>query len=259
MMADTPTAAPPPPHIAKRRERVFLALAGLFLGAMVLLNVIGLTRFVHLGPLTLAVGVLPYPLTFLCTDIIGELYGRRRATELVWVGFGLNVFVVAVLFLGALLPSVPAAAQPPWQVLILAEPVGLPDGRILEGPTELFTILQACTSGAVVASMIAYLAAQFCDVQLFHFWKRVTGGRHLWLRNNGSTIVSQLVDSVAVIGITFGAAYARGDIALATMGTLFASNYAFKLVAALVDTIPFYGAIAFLSRYLDLDPMEEHA
>ena len=89
-----------------RRERVFLVLAGLFLGAMAMLNIVGITRFIQLGPLALAVGVLPYPLTFLCTDLIGELYGRKRAQAVVMVGLLVNGLVIFTLWLGQALPSV---------------------------------------------------------------------------------------------------------------------------------------------------------
>ena len=74
--------------------------------------------------------------------------------------------------------------MPPWQVLQLAAPVALPQGGSLEGNVELFSVMYAMTSGAVTASMVAYITAQYCDVQLFHFWKRVTKGKHLWIRNN---------------------------------------------------------------------------
>ena len=93
--------------IRERRERTFLVLAGIFLSAMTLLNVVGITRFIQLGPLALAVGVLPYPLTFLCTDLISELYGRARANFLVSVGLGINCLILAVLTLGATAPAVP--------------------------------------------------------------------------------------------------------------------------------------------------------
>ena len=85
----------------ERRERVFIVLAGFFLCAMTLLNVVGITRFIQLGPMALAVGVLPYPLTFLCTDLISELYGRKRANFLVWVGFTLNFFILRLQFFNA--------------------------------------------------------------------------------------------------------------------------------------------------------------
>src|SRR5690606_11538605 len=237
-----------------RRERVFLVLAGLFIGAIAMLNIIGITRFIRIGPLTLPVGVLPYPLTFLCTDLIGELYGRRRALAVVWVGLLVNGLILFTLWLGQALDPVALAEQPPWQDLKLSEPVFLPDGSVMAEQAELFTLIYACTAGAVLASMAAYLAAQFCDVYLFDFWKRVTRGRHLWLRNNGSTLVSQLVDATVVIALTFGASYMRGERTLAQLLLLVASNYAFKFVVALLDTGPFYAGVLVLSRYLQIEP-----
>lgn len=240
-------------ELAERRERVFLVLAGFFLCAMTLLNVVGITRFVQIGPMALAVGVLPYPLTFLCTDLISELYGRRRANFLVWVGFTLNFFILATLWLGNALPAVDPANQPPWQVLEMAEQVALPNGQTLSGSVELFQLLYACTSGAVFASMMAYVAAQYCDVQLFHFFKRLTGGRHLWLRNNFSTLTSQMVDSFMVISVTFGAAFLAGEITAAALLVLMGSNYLFKMFVALADTLPFYWLTGRLKRYLQID------
>ncbi len=242
-----------------RRERVFLVLAGIFLCAMTLLNVLGLTRFIQLGWLTVAVGVLPYPITFLCTDLICELYGRRRANFLVTVGLGLNVFIVLVLILANALPGAPPELQPPWQTLALAGPVGLPNGSALDGNVELFSIIYATTVGAVFASMMAYMAAQYCDVQLFHFFKRLTRGKHLWLRNNFSTLVSQLVDATVVIGVTFGAAFLAGEIGLIAMLTLIGSNYLFKMLVALADTVPFYIGVHYLSRYLGLRPAHQQS
>lgn len=237
----------------ERRERVFIVLAGFFLCAMTLLNVVGITRFVQLGPMALAVGVLPYPLTFLCTDLISELYGRRRANFLVWVGFSLNFFILGMLWLGNLIPAVPVETQPPWQVIQLAESIALPNGEVMSGSVELFQLLYACTSGAVFASMMAYIAAQFCDVQLFHYFKRLTKGRHLWLRNNFSTLTSQMVDSVMVISVTFGAAFFAGTITLGAMVVLMGSNYLFKMCVALADTLPFYYLTSKLRRYLEID------
>jgi uncharacterized integral membrane protein (TIGR00697 family) len=240
-----------------RRERVFLVLAGVFLGSMTMLNILGVSRFIDLSftvfglriPMALAVGVLPYPVTFLCTDFIGELYGRRRATFVVWVGLLLNVWVVAFLWLGGALP-------PP---VAIDAATGLP-------PTDAYDFaffrIRMLTMGAVVASMVAYLAAQMCDVFLFHFWKRLTRGRHLWLRNNGSTLVSQFVDTFAVITITHF--YAKG-LPIETSQALWpqlwvfiGSSYVFKLAVALLDTIPFYAGVHYLAGYLEIDPMAEH-
>ena len=246
------------PHnlIWDRRERVFLILAGTFLCAMTLLNVIGITRFIQLGPMALAVGVLPYPLTFLCTDLICELYGKTRANFLVTVGLGLNFLILFVLFLGNAIPAVPHENMPPWQILQLAQPVALPNGDIVETSVGLYQLIYATTSGAVFASMLAYIAAQYCDVQLFHFWKRVTKGKYLWVRNNFSTLMSQMVDSVMVIAVTFGAAFMRGDMAFKTLLILIGSNYLFKASVALLDTGPFYLGVHYLRKYLHLAPNE---
>ena len=245
-------------EIHARRERVFLLLAGLFLGSMTMLNILGISRFIDLSfdlfgvtiPMSLAIGVLPYPVTFLCTDFISELYGQKRANNLVWIGLLLNAWVVGFLWLGGALP--PAVELDPS--------TGLPP---LEAYDYAFFRIRFLTMGAVFASMIAYVAAQFCDVTLFHFWKRLTKGRHLWLRNNGSTVVSQFVDTFAVITITHF--YAKGlpidpNAAIWPQLWIFiASGYVFKLVIALVDTIPFYIGVHYLSRYLEIDPNAEHA
>ena len=238
-------------QLRERRERVFLVLAGIFLCAMTMLNILGITRFVQLGPLQLAVGVLPYPITFLCTDLICELYGRARANFMVTVGLGLNFFILGFIYLGNIAPA--ADSIPPWQVLELAAPISLPDGSIIERQVELYRLLYATTTGAVFASMLAYIAAQYCDVQLFHFWKRVTGGKYLWVRNNFSTVISQLVDSFTVILVTFGALWLAGGISTPALLSLMLSNYAFKFCAALLDTAPFYLTVHHLKRHLQLE------
>jgi hypothetical protein len=241
-----------------RRERVYLVLAGLFLGSMTMLNILGVSRFIDLSfelfglqiPMALAVGVLPYPITFLCTDFISELYGRERASWVVWVGLGLNLWVVAFLWLGGAMPPAPSVDPA----------TGLP-------PTEAYDFafyrIRMLTMGAVVASMIAYLSAQFCDVFLFHFWKRLTNGRHLWLRNNGSTLISQFVDTFAVITITHFYAHAipidpQADV-WPQLWVFIGSGYVFKVVIALLDTGPFYLGVFWLSRYLQIDPAAEHS
>lgn len=225
----------------RRREGVFLVLSGLFLSALALLNVLGIARFLDMSftlpgtgfevPFVVAVGVLPYPVTFLCTDFISELYGERRANRVVWMGLLVNVWVMAILWLGGVLPGT-------------------------ESP-EFFHI-RTLAFGAVAASMIAYLFAQFVDVRLFHFWKSLTQGRYLWLRNNGSTLVSQLVDTTAVILITHYYANAlpidEGDPVGPQLMVFIASGYVFKLTVALVDTVPFYIGTRHLSRYLRLPP-----
>ena len=236
-----------PEVIRRRRETVFLVLGGLFIGSMTMLNVLGVTRFLDLSfevfgrriPLPLAVGVLPYPLTFLCTDFISEIYGRRRANFIVWVGLLVNLWLVVILWLGGVLPGFDAA---------------VPDAA---GRLPVFFEIRRLTLGAVAASMIAYLAAQLCDVHLFHFWKRLTSGRHLWLRNNGSTMVSQFVDTFAVITITHFYAHslpvAASEPLWPQLWTFILTGYVFKFLVAALDTMPFYVGSSWLRRYLAVE------
>ncbi len=242
----------------RRRESLFLLLSGLFLGTLAMLNILGISRFIKLLEIdfdsatpgttvfAVAIGVLPYPLTFLCTDFISELYGRRRANLVVWVGLILNLWVIFILWIGGSLPGF--------------ESLG-PEGKILvdeAGRLPVFYEIRSLAFGAVTASMIAYLIAQLVDVQVFHFWKKLTKGKHLWIRNNGSTLVSQLVDTTAVILITHYYAHAlpidENAPIVRQLLLYIATGYVFKLVMALLDTIPFIIGTKHLVRYLRLPP-----
>ena len=234
------------PIIEKRRERVFLVLSGLFLGSLAMLNILGISRFLIIASwdstfgltwgewgeisFAVAVGVLPYPITFLCTDLISELYGQSRASFVVWVGVILNLWVVFILWIGGILPGT-------------------------DSP-EFFHI-RSLTFGSVLASMVAYLAAQFSDVHIFHFLKSLTKGKHLWLRNNGSTLLSQLVDSTAVILITHFYANALpinlGQSVNQQLILFILTGYIFKVAVALLDTGPFYIGVHYLRKYLKID------
>ncbi len=229
---------------------MFLVLAGLFLGTLTMLNILGVTRFIDLSfsipltdlriPMIIAVGALPYPVTFLCTDFLSEFYGQRRANTVVLVGLLLNAWVVVVLWAGGAVPGTEAPG---------AEQSGV------------FFEVRRLAFGTVTASMAAYLAAQLIDVRLFHFWKSLTRGRHLWLRNNGSTMVSQLVDTSAVILITHYYASALPLVAGRPVGAqlleFIAAGYVFKLLVAAVDTLPFYAGVRILGEYLAIDPRSE--
>jgi uncharacterized integral membrane protein (TIGR00697 family) len=262
MAADQDTLHPiEASHLQARRERVFLTFAGIFLGTLAMLNILGISRFIKLFEIetaagfplvfAIAVGVLPYPITFLCTDFISEFYGRRRANFVVFVGLLLNIWVVTIMWLGGVLPGF-EATDPATGALV----------RDAAGRLPVFFEIRALTFGAVTASMIAYMAAQFCDVWVFHFWKRVTKGRLLWVRNNGSTMISQLVDTTAVILITHYYAHALPidpEFPVGRQLALFIfTGYAFKFVVAAVDTVPFYIGVHYLRRYLQIDPLREH-
>lgn len=258
MFSPTESHNPSDYKFALRRERVFMLLAGIFWGSLVMLNILGTSRFINLSSwfgisdassvqFIIAVGVLPYPITFLCTDFISELYGRKRANFVVWIGLMLNGWVLFILWLGGAL-NPPEFINNPLQETLTAE------GQI---PREYaFYYIRHLTFGATIASMIAYLCAQFVDVYIFHYLKELTQGKKLWLRNNGSTLISQLVDSSAVILITYLYTDAlpideKHNI-FPQLLTLILSGYLFKLVIALLDTIPFYIGTKYLKRYLNI-------
>ena len=239
-----------------RRDALFLTLSGVFLTSLVLGNVIGTTKFVTIFSLDLPswlqaltpelvrngsiytmsvpAGVVAYPFTFLATDLISELFGRKRAQMLVWVGFGMNVFMLLLMSINH------------W----------LPNSSGVSGGLDLFEGVYQFMVGNTIASMIAYLIAQSVDVRLYHFWKRLTKGKHLWLRNNASTTVSQLVDSTAIITILYLAGN-LGD-AIDNVGAviiLILNSYLFKFFFALFDTPLMYLGVLLLKNY-DEDKIE---
>ena len=239
-----------------RRDALFLTLSGVFLTSLVLGNVIGTTKFVTIFSLDLPswlqaltpelvrngsnytmsvpAGVVAYPFTFLATDLISELFGRKRAQMLVWVGFGMNVFMLLLMSINH------------W----------LPNSSGVSGGLDLFEGVYQFMVGNTIASMIAYLIAQSVDVRLYHFWKRLTKGKHLWLRNNASTTVSQLVDSTAIITILYLAGNLGDTIDnVGAVIILILNSYLFKFFFALFDTPLMYLGVRLLKNY-DEDKIE---
>ncbi len=349
-MAPSPESSRIPRHLVG-----YLFLAGLFLSALVACNLLVYKFFEWtlvfpdwipgLGGSSLAffglsVGILPYPLTFLATDLMSEIYGKARANLCVLIGFFVSLFVLGYVELGAAtkairvhgwyLPSeverapslrvvsdgktlfqtriahpkqqdpVPqwnqAFAQTPqktlhaawvdlWRDDLLAKTgkkriridnLGFPRGSELvldpfqeaslpttlteiELPAspvsdDLFKLVFGGTFRAILASMIAYLIAQWFDIQLFHFWKRLTKGKHLWLRNNGSTILSQLVDTSLVVTVLF-----LGTQNQPLIPGMIIDGWKFKALVALVDTPFFYLGVWAFKRFRLAPPWSEYA
>lgn len=223
-----------------RSEKIYLGLASAFIGSLLIANIIAFKLFTVALPaglrlfgqdsLVLAAGILAYPVTFLVTDLISELYGHRRADAVVWAGFFVSLYILLILQLGARVPPFGTDARSPEEVQSLYEGVFGQSSR------------------AILASMTAYLVAQLFDVRVFHFWKRVTGGRHLWLRNNGSTIASQLLDTVLVITILF-----YEVLPVATIVRIILASYVFKVLFALADTPLFYLGVRLLAPHVRPD------
>lgn len=237
-----------------KRDALFLGLCAIFLTALVMGNIIGTIKFVQLFSfefpgwflplvpelvregsryeLVIPVGLLAFPFTFFATDIISELFGRKKAQLLVLIGFFMNIFMLGIMTVNFYLPGASGVS----------------------GGTNLFDGVYGFMVGNTLGSMIAYLVAQTVDVQLFHFWKRLTKGKHLWLRNNGSTMISQLVDSTAILSILYFTGNLGEDVTgPVVLVILILNSYVFKFLAAAIDTPFSYAAVYYFRDYYE-DP-----
>ena len=217
----------------KFKDQFYIILAGIFIASLVTCNLIA-NKFVtvDLGfkVFIVSAGILPYPLTFLVTDLISELYGQRKANLVVFSGFIASMFVLLFLWLGSQFEAIP--------------------GSIVNDSTYNSVFQNAWR--LIAASMVAYLFAQFVDVRIFHFWKKLTNGKHLWLRNTGSTVASQLVDTTLVICILFVGVWETDQILSAIR-----DGWLFKMLMALIDTPIIYGIIHLLKGRIDIADIEE--
>ncbi len=216
-------------------QRIYLILGALFIASLVVSNLI-FQKFFYwdfFGWYTfeISVGILPYPLTFLITDIISEIYGKQKANEIVTAGIFASLFSLVIILAA---DYVPATAWSPIDNL-------------------LFTQVFGATAIAVGASMTAYLLAQFIDIQLYHFWKKLTKGKHLWLRNNFSTFLSQFVDTFSVLFLLCIFDKIEWDL----FGALLLSGFLFKVLVAICDTPLLYLSVYGLRKRFKLKPGEE--
>ena len=289
----------------KFKDQFYLILAGIFIASLVTCNLIA-NKFVtvDLGfkVFIVSAGILPYPLTFLVTDLISELYGQKKANQVVFSGFIASLFVLLFLWLGAqpdALNRMEIKTNSDNKIdLKLIENLSKVDFLKLESTDqntaifdikshaemndeevmrsiepslksldkETYTInfIQSPINNStynlvfqnawrvIAASMIAYLFAQFIDVRIFHFWKKLTKGKHLWLRNNGSTIASQLVDTTLVVSILFVGVWNSDQIFRAII-----DGWLFKMLMALIDTPIIYGIIHLLKGKIEIASIEE--
>lgn len=222
-------------------QKIYFILSGLFISSLVVSNLI-FQKFFYwypFGDVTLfgaklfeiSVGIIPYPITFLITDIISEIYGRKKANQVVTTGIFASVFSLGIIYLAN---SAPAIENSPVS-------------------NELFSIVFGQTALAVLASMTAYLLAQYIDIQIYHFWKKTTKGKMLWLRNNFSTITSQAVDTFAVLLLLCSFEILPWSI----FWKLFISGFAFKILVALFDTPFMYLTVYLFKRKFNLKEGEE--
>ena len=221
-------------------NKIYLILAGLFITSLVASNLI-FTKIFYWYPFDinfmgvklfeLSVGILPYPLTFLITDLISEIYGQKKADQVVITGIFASVFSILLIFISSQVPAI--------------------DGSPIDDITFNNVFLNAPL--AVLASMLTYLFAQFIDIRVYHFWKKLTRGKHLWLRNNFSTFTSQFVDTFTIVSLLIIFEILPQDKFL----VLIVSGFLFKVMVAIFDTPLLYLCVWLFRRKFKLKVGEE--
>jgi uncharacterized integral membrane protein (TIGR00697 family) len=221
-------------------KKIYLYLAGLFITSLVVSNLI-FQKFFYWRPFEislfgnqlfeLSVGILPYPITFLITDLISEIYGKKKANEVVIAGIFASFFSMGILWIAN---TVPALENSPVD-------------------DTTFQSVFALSPVAVLSSMMAYLGAQFVDIRLYHFWKKLTQGKMLWLRNNFSTFSSQFIDTVSVISLLSIFGVLEWDL----FWGLVLSGFLFKILVAALDTPLLYFFVFLFRKKFNLKPTDE--
>ena len=228
------------PEKRKLAAKIYLYLAALFITSLVVSNLI-FQKFFYWYPFDgkifgsrlfeLSVGILPYPITFLITDLISEIYGKIAANRVVTAGIFASFFSMGILLIADYVPAMESS------------PVD----------NTTFTQVFSLSPLAVLASMIAYLLAQFVDIRIYHFWKKLTNGKMLWLRNNFSTFASQFLDTFSVVCLLSVFGILPWDLFFG----LVLSGFIFKVIVALLDTPLLYLLVWMFKKKFDLKWGEE--
>ncbi len=221
-------------------QRIYILLGALFITSLVVSNLI-FQKFFYWYPFDIeifgsklfeiSVGILPYPITFLITDLISEIYGKKRANDVVVTGIFASLFSLLIIYTAN---SVPATS---WSYV----------------KNDMFNTVFGNSAIAVFASMLAYLFAQFIDIQIYHFWKRLTKGKHLWLRNNFSTWFSQFVDTFTIVTLLCSFDIIKWE----NFKGLLISGFLFKVIIAACDTPFLYLGVYLFRKRFNLKINEE--
>ena len=207
-----------------RKNLLFLLLSGFFITNAIMGEMTG-GKIIQLGPFALSMGIIPWPVVFLSTDLINEYYGRNTVRRLTFVASGLIVYAFLLLFLGMNVEAAPFS------------PVS----------SEAFNTVFGQSMWIIVGSLVAFLLSQLIDVIVFWAIRRKTGSGLLWLRATGSTVVSQLIDTFVVAGIAF---LLPGKISFAEYLNMAGTGYLAKLIIAIALTPLIYLGHNLISKYL---------
>lgn len=217
------------------RQKLYLYLVGVFLTALLIGDTIGSKLFTLPIPLgvttvtaTLSCGSIWFPITFLLTDIVNEFYGTRGARTLTYLGFWMALLAFFIIYAARLIPA--ASFSPVSQASF---------DNVLGGANRIF-----------FASLCAYVAGQMIDIAIFQHLKKLTQSRHIWLRATGSTLISQLIDTLVVTYVAFG-----GLIPIAELQRAGTTSYMVKVMVAIALTPVIYALHELIHRRLGLRPV----
>ena len=205
-----------------KKNTVFVILAGIFITSAVVAELIG-SKLINVGPYVMSIGILPWPVVFVTTDLINEYYGKGVVRKLSYITACLIAFCFIVLFVAIQIPASAASTV----------------------TNEAFTAVFGQSMWIIVGSIIAFLVSQLIDATIFQRLKRKTGRRMLWLRSTGSTIISQLFDSFIVLGIAF---WLTGIISTEVYIASAFTGYFVKLLVAIGLTPVIYIAHSLLDK-----------
>ncbi len=208
-----------------KKDLVYIILAGIFITNAIVAELTG-GKLIQIGPFIMSIGILPWPIVFLTTDLINEHFGRDGVKKLSYITAGLIAYCILILFLGVQIPSIKGTAT-------------VTDDQFYAVFGQGLFIM--------VASIIAFLISQLIDVSIFWFLRNKTGKKMIWLRSTGSTIVSQLVDSFIVSGIAF---WLTGKVTTAQYLNMSMTGYTFKLIIAIALTPLIYLGHYLIEKYL---------
>jgi queuosine precursor transporter len=207
-----------------RKDLVYLILSGLFVANALLGEILG-GKLIQAGPYIMSLGVVPWPVVFLTTDLINEYYGKAGVRKLTLITVGLILYAFLIIFVAM---SIPAASVSPVK-------------------DDAFNAVLGQSQWIIVGSVAAFLASQLIDVTIFWIFRKATNGKMLWLRATGSTAVSQLVDTFVILGIAF---WLPGKIETKDFLNLAFANYTYKFAIAVGLTPLIYAAHAAIDKFL---------
>lgn len=212
-----------------RHSTAFVILVATFITTLIISNIIAV-KLIDVAGWVLPAGIIIFPISYIIGDVLTEVYGYRRARQVIWLGFACNLFAIAAIWLAMVLP-----------------PVAFWDGQ------SAYEQILGYTPRLLVASFLAYLMGEFANSYVLAKLKIITQGRWLWTRTIGSTLVGQGLDSAVFLVVAFAGVLPTGTLVSAIIVQWLAKS-AYEALA----TPATYGIVNFLKRHEELDSYDTH-